>query len=110
MRRVHESVFRRLLCIVVVCALGLTACGKREEATSEAKEPARNEAPAKSTPGVVELGADAPELKQMSMEQVRTVPMPGDEVVAPAKIEANPNRIGHAVLPLPGRIVRVMVK
>lgn len=46
----------------------------------------------------------------MTVEEVRTVPMPGDEVIAPARIEANPNRIGHAVLPVPGRIARLMVK
>ena len=46
----------------------------------------------------------------MTIEPVRTVPVPADEVTAPARIEANPNRVGHAVLPVPGRIVKVMVK
>lgn len=46
----------------------------------------------------------------MSIEPVHTVPVPADEVTAPAKIEANPNHVGHAVLPVPGRIVKVMVK
>jgi cobalt-zinc-cadmium efflux system membrane fusion protein len=46
----------------------------------------------------------------MSVEPVHPVPTPAEEVTAPARIEANPNRVGHAVLPAPGRIVRVMVK
>jgi cobalt-zinc-cadmium efflux system membrane fusion protein len=46
----------------------------------------------------------------MTVAPVGTRTLPSDEVTAPAKIEANPNRVGHAVLPAPGRIVRVMVK
>lgn len=46
----------------------------------------------------------------MAIEVVRALPVPVDEVTAPARIEVNPNRVGHAVLPAPGRIVRVMVK
>jgi cobalt-zinc-cadmium efflux system membrane fusion protein len=46
----------------------------------------------------------------MTIEPVRSVTVPADEITAPAKIEVNPNRVGHAMLPAPGRIVRVMVK
>ncbi len=60
--------------------------------------------------GSVVLGPDAPELKQMKIESVREMPIPADELTAPARIEVNPNRVGHAVLPAPGRIVHVMVK
>lgn len=46
----------------------------------------------------------------MSIELVKTVSVPADEVTAPAKIEVNPNQVGHAVLPVPGRIMNVMTK
>ena len=46
----------------------------------------------------------------MSVETVRSVSVPGDPVSAPARIEANPNRIGRASMPVPGRVVRVAVK
>jgi cobalt-zinc-cadmium efflux system membrane fusion protein len=46
----------------------------------------------------------------MKVEPVKTFPMPVDEVTAPARIETNPNRVGHAALPAPGRIARVLVK
>ena len=46
----------------------------------------------------------------MTIEEVQALPIPSDAVTAPAKIEANPNRIGRALLPTPGRITRVMVK
>ena len=110
MKPAHASVSRRLLCTAIVSLLSLSACGKRGGLAAEAKESTAPGPPSPSAPGLVELGADAPELKQMTIETVRTVAMPGDEVMAPAKIEANPNRIGHPALPVPGRIVKVMVK
>ncbi|MEZ5364317.1 MAG: efflux RND transporter periplasmic adaptor subunit [Bryobacterales bacterium] len=58
----------------------------------------------------VTLGENAPELEHMTIETVRAVTLPTEEIVAPAKIEANPNRVAHAVLPVPGRIVKVMVQ
>ena len=36
--------------------------------------------------------------------------LPTDEVIAPGKIEANPNRMSKVVLPVAGRIDRVLVK
>jgi cobalt-zinc-cadmium efflux system membrane fusion protein len=46
----------------------------------------------------------------LTVEVVRTVPLPADEVIAPARIQLNPGRVGHAVLPVAGRVTRVMVK
>ena len=91
----------------------LAACGTR---TVEGEGKARVDAEAKPpeaariADGVVVLGENAPELNNMTIEPVRAIPMPVEQVTAPAKIEANPNRVGHAVLPVPGRIVRVMAK
>jgi cobalt-zinc-cadmium efflux system membrane fusion protein len=94
-----------LLCVA------FAGCGQHREAMADGKESPKAAAlvPA-STPGLVVLDPNAPELRQMTIEVVRSVPAPADEVTAPAKIEANPNHVGHAVLPTPGRIVRVMVK
>jgi cobalt-zinc-cadmium efflux system membrane fusion protein len=52
----------------------------------------------------------APELKRMSIEAVRALPTAVDEVTATARIQANPHNVGHAVVPVPGRVVGVMVK
>jgi membrane fusion protein, heavy metal efflux system len=95
---------------IVFCAaaaLCCTGCGKHEAASAEEK-PAASQA--RTATGEVSLGPDAPELKQMSIEPVKTVSVPADEVIAPAKIEVNPNQVGHAVLPVPGRIMNVMTK
>src|SRR5262249_18628239 len=67
-------------------------------------------APVASTPGLAVLPADSPKLRDMTVEAVRAVPLAADEVIAPARIQLNPNRVGHAVLPVPGRITRVMMK
>lgn len=94
-----------LLCVA------FAGCGQHREAMADGKGSPKAAAlvPA-STPGLVVLDPNAPELRQMTIEVVRSVPAPADEVTAPAKIEANPNHVGHAVLPTAGRIVRVMVK
>lgn len=90
-----------------VAAMSLSGCAEHEKSAADETPPG----PVRSLPkGEVSLGADAPELKQMSIEPVKTVNVPADEVVAPAKIEANPNQVGHAVLPVPGRVIRVMTK
>ena len=80
----------------------LSACGKPQQAASDAEGSAPPAAVAQ-TSGQVNLAPDAPELRQMTIEEVRAIPIPSDAVTAPAKIEANPNRIGRALLPIPGK-------
>lgn len=88
-------------------AMFFTSCGK-EAAKPEATA---TSAPASTLPpGVVALGADAPELKQITIEALKTIPVPGDEVAAPARVGLNPNRVGHVMLQVPGRILKVLVK
>ncbi|MEZ5404200.1 MAG: efflux RND transporter periplasmic adaptor subunit [Bryobacteraceae bacterium] len=96
---------------VFLAALLAASCG--ESGGHAASKEAADEAPAavkKAPANTVVLDPKAPELSQMTIEPVKAVPVPADEVTAPARIEANPNRVGHAVVPAPGRIVRVMVK
>jgi membrane fusion protein, heavy metal efflux system len=109
----------RTLLPLIAMALLLAGCGKRAtELASEtdlttARKESATAASAQREPNdtsVVVFGPDAPELREMTIEPVRSVLVPSDAITAPAKIEANPNRVGHAVLPAPGRIVRVMVK
>ena len=49
-------------------------------------------------------------LEQLRVALVGTAELPTAEVVAPGKIEENPNRVSHVVLPVSGRITNVMVK
>ena len=48
-------------------------------------------------------------LSRIKVSTVETARRPLDEVVAPGKIEANPNRISRIAMPLAGRVKRVMV-
>ena len=79
------------------------AAAKAESTPSTAPTSAQ-----KGLPGEVLMDANAPELKQMKIEAVRAVLVPVDEVTTTARIQANPHRVGHAVVPVPGRIVSVM--
>lgn len=109
MKRDYRSNFFVLL---LGAAVFLAGCGKQEGETVAAKEPAT--APAAPPPMQRELSGDvvmdpaAPELKQMTIETVRMMPVAVDEVTTTARIQANPHNVGHAVLPVPGRIVKVM--
>jgi len=41
---------------------------------------------------------------------VETQTVPNGEVIAPARLETNPNRVAHVMLPIPGRITAVLSK
>jgi cobalt-zinc-cadmium efflux system membrane fusion protein len=49
-------------------------------------------------------------LAQLRIAPVETAELPTAEVVAPGKIEVNPNRVAHILLPVAGRVTGVMVK
>src|SRR5882724_7280201 len=78
----------------------------------------RSEAPAASTPSgprqqeqsVVTLPPDSPQLKQISVEPVQLADMPTDELVAPARVIPNPNRISRLLPQVQGRVTRVMAQ
>jgi cobalt-zinc-cadmium efflux system membrane fusion protein len=59
---------------------------------------------------LVVIAADSPMLKQIKREAVGVAELPTDEVTAPGKIEANPNRVSKVVLPVTGRIMSVLVR
>jgi cobalt-zinc-cadmium efflux system membrane fusion protein len=61
-------------------------------------------------PGTVIIAADSPMLQQVRREPAVMRELPTDEIVAPGKIEANPNRVSKVVLPVAGRVTSVLVK
>jgi cobalt-zinc-cadmium efflux system membrane fusion protein len=66
--------------------------------------------PVEAAPGTIIIPPDSPMLKQIRREAVGVADLPTDEVIAPGKIEANPNRVSKVVLPVTGRITTVLVK
>ncbi|MBI2690306.1 MAG: efflux RND transporter periplasmic adaptor subunit [Acidobacteria bacterium] len=95
---------KRNIALFIGLAL-LAACGKAPEAHVDRKP---DPPPAKS--GRVVIPPDSPQLAQIRTESVKAVPVPVDTVSAPGKVEANPNRLSHVVLPLTGRVVAVSPK
>ena len=93
---------RRVLLVAALVALA--ACGKKE---TPAVANANSGPPAQ--PGVVILPADSPKRKEIRVETVQAADVPKDEVIAPGKIEVNPNRVSHVVLPVAGRVTTVAV-
>ena len=65
---------------------------------------------AATRPGTVVIPANSPMLRQIARQAVVTADLPTDEVVAPGKIEANPNRVSKVMLPVAGRVSSVLVK
>jgi cobalt-zinc-cadmium efflux system membrane fusion protein len=94
---------KSLLTIAAVLSL-LPGCAGKESASAAVAAAAAPES------GVVAIAADSPMLAQIKREKVGTKELPTDEVIAPGKIEANPNRVSKVVLPVAGRVLSVMVK
>jgi membrane fusion protein, heavy metal efflux system len=92
------------LILTVVGLWMLAGCGGRAPRAAEARSVLPTE------PGTVLIAADSPMLRQVRRETAGTRELPTDEVVAPGKIEANPNRVSKVVLPVAGRVTAVLVK
>lgn len=90
---------------VLLIALSLAACGRKEQVVETASLPDK---PSNNS-GEVVIPADSPKLKQIRVAAVRVEDVPTDEVVAPGKIELNPNVVAHVSLPLAGRVSSVSV-
>lgn len=96
------------VCIAIVAAILLTSCSEKKESAVQAAAPEPKQVA--SSDGRVTLPADSPKLSLLKIETISAGEVPENEVVAPGKVEVNPNRVSHVVLPLVGRIVSVLVK
>jgi len=57
---------------------------------------------------VVVVPPESPRAKQIRVGPVETAAIPADEVVAPGRVIANPNRVGRVLLPAAGRVTEVL--
>jgi len=94
---------------LILAALLLAACSKKEDQSANAASPAPA-ADERAADGSVTIPADSPKLKEIHTVEVKTASMPFDEVVSPGKIETNPNLVSRVALPLAGRVSAVLVK
>jgi len=56
------------------------------------------------------LPKNSPKLAEIHVTSVRTATIPKDLIVAPGKIEINPNRMSRVLPPVPGRVTSVKVR
>jgi membrane fusion protein, heavy metal efflux system len=79
-------------------------------ACSAAAPAAEDAASAAVTGNSITVPAGSPILKQVRCERATVADLPTDEVVAPGKIEANPNRVSRVTAPVAGRVGSVDVR
>jgi membrane fusion protein, heavy metal efflux system len=93
------------MCLTAMLAGLLGGCGR-----SEAPAATSSPVPRADGPSVVTLPADSPQLKQIRVETVQLADMPTGELVAPARVIPNPNRISRLLPQVQGRVTRVMAQ
>jgi len=97
----------RIVSIGLAILLGglLGGCGRAEAPAATAAPDVRADGPS-----MVTLPPDSPQLKQIRVETVQLADMPTGELVAPARVIPNPNRISRLLPPVQGRVMRVMAQ
>jgi len=98
--------------MLVSVLAGASNCSPSGDTLSSAEE-SRGSVGSSSTPQgipLVVVPTDSPRFKQLRVEPVREHAFPTDEVVAPAKVTINPNRISRVMPPVQGRVLAVSVK
>lgn len=86
---------------------GLVAACCAEPATAEGE---RACPPVATDPTAIELPPGSPMLAMVRVGEVVEHELATDEVVAPAKLEIDPGRLSHVLLPVTGRVVAVDVR
>lgn len=99
---------------MLICASTMASgCGQSENARPSAEERDASVVSASTQSQgmpLVVVPTDSPRFKQLRIEPVREQTFPTDEVVAPAKVMINPNRISRVLPPVQGRVLVVSVK
>ena len=90
-----------------LAALALAGCGTGGEAN---KRPDTSVPVAVSPAGEVALEPGSAKLKQIRVAQVEVREVSLEEIRAPGKVELDPNRVSHLLMPVPGRVREVLVK
>jgi membrane fusion protein, heavy metal efflux system len=60
--------------------------------------------------GAVSIPPDSPQAKDIKVEAVRIASVATDEVLAPGRVGIDPNRTSKVLLPVGGRIIRVLAR
>ena len=96
-----------LLVFFIVVCLFSAGCSHTDLRSTAVKA---NVEEAAVSPDFIAIPKQSNMLEQIRVEPVQTAAVPTDEVVAPGKIEVNPNRVSHIVAPVAGQVADVFVK
>jgi membrane fusion protein, heavy metal efflux system len=96
-----------IICIAALASLLSAGCSEGPRTETPAA-PAESHDPVAA--GIIKLPPDSPKLRQIKVETVQLAQLPGEEIVSPGRVESNPNRVSRVVLPVPGRLAKVLVK
>ena len=88
--------------LLVLTACLVVGCGRGDGVAATAPGPASPAA------GVVIVPPESPQSRQLRVAPVELAEVSTDEIVAPGRVIANPNRIARVLLPAPGRILEVL--
>ncbi len=94
-----------LVFFMVICLFA--GCSHTDLPSTQAKA---NVEEAEVSPDFAAVPKQSNMLEQIRVEPVQTASVPSDEVIAPGKIEVNPNRVSHMVAPVAGQVAEVFVK
>ncbi len=96
----------RTISLIAAAALAVLAARCSSNAEGDGRKAPTVAAPA----GRITIPPDSPQLAQITVVTVGTARLPENEVVAPGRIEIDPNRLSRIVLPVAGRIDSVDVR
>ncbi len=106
--RTEDKTMKKYTTIALVAMLGaLGACGEKKTPVAEAASVKPVETVASKR---ITVPADSPKLKQIRVEAVEERDVAVDQVVAPGKIDVNPNRVSKVTLPVTGKVVNTLVR
>jgi cobalt-zinc-cadmium efflux system membrane fusion protein len=104
----------RAACSGLALSIALTAaigCGRGDgERPAAGAPPAGAPRNSSSAEGVIAIAPDSPRARQITVQAVASRSVVVDEVVAPGRVVVDPHRAAKLLLPVPGRIVDVMVR
>jgi membrane fusion protein, heavy metal efflux system len=108
-----ERVLIQLLRVVVSALIVSSGCSQPQgpqPSADERRASVASVSPQSQGMPLVVVPPDSPRFKQLRIEAVREQAVPTDEVVAPARVIINPNRISRVLPPVQGRVLTVSVK
>jgi cobalt-zinc-cadmium efflux system membrane fusion protein len=92
----------RSLVYLCLCSLLVSGCSKKPAADTKADK-------AVVVGNHIKLSPDSPQLARIQTQTALSQNVPQEELVLPAKIEADPTKVSHITLPVSGRIRQVLV-